>query len=156
MEKWELAYQDYLNKMKYKDIAEKYDVSINTVKSWKSRKWNAPPEKKSAHKKEKVGERVNILWINWRSIDEERWWKVSELNPRQQAFADEYIITGNATQSAIKAGYSERYANTNASKLLQNTTIKVYIERKMKEIIQIFIYLSINHILISLKYIFPI
>lgn len=56
------------------------------------------------------------------------------LNPRQLAFADEYIITGNATQSAIKAGYSEKYANTNASKLLQNTTIKSYIEKKIKEI----------------------
>lgn len=56
------------------------------------------------------------------------------LNPRQLAFADEYIITGNATQSAIKAGYSEKYANTNASKLLQNTTIKSYIEQKIKEI----------------------
>lgn len=56
------------------------------------------------------------------------------LNPRQLAFADEYIITGNATQSAIKAGYSEKYANTNASKLLQNTTIKSYIEQKVKEI----------------------
>ena len=33
------------------------------------------------------------------------------LNPRQLAFADEYIITGNATQSAIKAGYSEIQVN---------------------------------------------
>lgn len=56
------------------------------------------------------------------------------LNPRQLAFADEYIITGNATQSAIKAGYSKKYANTNASKLLQNTTIKSYIEQRVKEI----------------------
>ena len=59
---------------------------------------------------------------------------MSKLNPKQQAFADEYIITGNATQSAIKAGYSEKYANTNASKLLQNTTIKSYIDQKLKEI----------------------
>lgn len=56
------------------------------------------------------------------------------LNPKQRAFADEYIITGNATQSAIKAGYSEKYANTNASKLLQNTTIKAYIDEKLREI----------------------
>lgn len=56
------------------------------------------------------------------------------LNPKQRAFADEYIITGNATQSAIKAGYSEKYANTNASKLLQNTTIKAYIDDKLREI----------------------
>ena len=39
-------------------------------------------------------------------------------------FADEYIISGNATQVAIAVGYSPKYANTNASKLLQNTTIK--------------------------------
>lgn len=29
------AEKDYLSGMKYKDIAEKYQVSINTVKSWK-------------------------------------------------------------------------------------------------------------------------
>ena len=32
-----LAEMDYLSGMKYKDIAKKYDVSINTVKSWKRR-----------------------------------------------------------------------------------------------------------------------
>lgn len=58
----------------------------------------------------------------------------SKLNPKQQAFADFYIETGNATKAAIKAGYSEKYANTNASKLLQNTTIKSYIDAHMAEI----------------------
>lgn len=34
------AYEDYKDGMKYKDIAEKYGVSLNTVKSWKTRyKW---------------------------------------------------------------------------------------------------------------------
>ncbi|WP_455796434.1 RNA polymerase sigma factor [Clostridium butyricum] len=37
---YELAEEDYINGMKYKEIAEKYNVSINTVKSWKTRyKW---------------------------------------------------------------------------------------------------------------------
>ena len=47
-----LAEQDYMSGMKYKDIAEKYGVTLNTVKSWKVRYgWN----KKSAHTKtEKV------------------------------------------------------------------------------------------------------
>ena len=31
------AHKDYLNGMKYKDIAEKYGVSLATVKSWKTR-----------------------------------------------------------------------------------------------------------------------
>lgn len=33
----ENAYKDYIAGMKYKEIADKYDVSINTVKSWKYR-----------------------------------------------------------------------------------------------------------------------
>lgn len=39
MEKWEQAFKDYKAGLKYKEIAEKYGVSINTVKSWASRKW---------------------------------------------------------------------------------------------------------------------
>src|SRR5690625_4468634 len=54
------------------------------------------------------------------------------MNERQRKFADYYIETANATQSAIKAGYSKKYANTNASKLLQNTTISNYIQRRME------------------------
>lgn len=57
-----------------------------------------------------------------------------KLTPKQKRFADEYIKTGNATQSAIEAGYSKKYANTNAPKLLQNTTLKQYIEKRMDQI----------------------
>jgi uncharacterized protein YjcR len=48
----EKAEKDYLKGMKYKDIAEKYSVSINTVKSWKKRYgWN---REKGAHKEKRV------------------------------------------------------------------------------------------------------
>ncbi|GAB6710592.1 terminase small subunit [Streptococcus uberis] len=57
---------------------------------------------------------------------------MSKLTLKQKRFADEYIITGNATESAVKAGYSKKYANTNASKLLQNTTIKKYIDERLE------------------------
>ena len=57
-----------------------------------------------------------------------------KLTLKQQRFIDEYIISGNATQSAIKAGYSKKYANTNANKLLQNTTIKSAIDKRNAEI----------------------
>lgn len=53
---------------------------------------------------------------------------------KQQRFADEYIISGNATQAAVKAGYSSKYANTNASKLLQNTAIKSYIDERLAQL----------------------
>lgn len=59
---------------------------------------------------------------------------MKKLTIKQKKFADEYIKTGNATQSAINAGYSKKYANTNASKLLQNTTIKAYIDDRMKKL----------------------
>ena len=50
---------------------------------------------------------------------------------KQKKFADEYIISGNPTQAAIKAGYSKKYTNTNANKLLQNTTVREYIDKIM-------------------------
>lgn len=53
---------------------------------------------------------------------------------KQKKFTDEYIISGNATESAIKAGYSSKYANTNVSKLLQNTTIKSYIDERLAQL----------------------
>ena len=55
-----------------------------------------------------------------------------KLTIKQKKFADEYIINGNATESAIKAGYSERYAGQNADKLLKNTNIKTYIGERMQ------------------------
>lgn len=57
-----------------------------------------------------------------------------KLTQKQQRFVDEYIISGNATQAAIKAGYSRKYANTNVTKLLQNTTIKIELEKRNAEI----------------------
>lgn len=57
-----------------------------------------------------------------------------KLTIKQKRFADEYVKTGNATDAAIKAGYSEKYAHTNANKLLQNTTIKARIDAQMQKL----------------------
>jgi phage terminase small subunit len=43
---------------------------------------------------------------------------VSKLTPKQQAFCEEYIVDLNATQAAIRAGYSKNGAHVTASKLL--------------------------------------
>ena len=49
------AYADYLNGMKYKDIAAKYGVTINTVKSWKSRyQWSRDDKKVCTQKAKSV------------------------------------------------------------------------------------------------------
>lgn len=45
MEKRDQAYEDYKQSMKYKDIAEKYGVSLSAVKSWAARYWNKEKDK---------------------------------------------------------------------------------------------------------------
>lgn len=53
------------------------------------------------------------------------------LNERQKAFADYYIQTGNATEAAIKAGYSEKTARSIGSENLTKPDICAYIEERM-------------------------
>lgn len=60
--------------------------------------------------------------------------RVVDLTEKQRRFADEYIISGNATQAAINAGYSKRYAGTNTDKLLKNTNIRQYIDERLAEL----------------------
>lgn len=59
------------------------------------------------------------------------------MTDKQQKFADEYLIDCNATR-AYKAAYprikSEEAARANASRLLTNANIKVYIDEKLSEI----------------------
>ncbi|MGL4875166.1 MAG: terminase small subunit [Clostridium sp.] len=55
-----------------------------------------------------------------------------KLTPKQRAFADYYIETGNAYQSAKKAGYSENYSKGNVIKLLENVSVKSYIDEQMQ------------------------
>ena len=59
---------------------------------------------------------------------------MGKLSLKQQIFADEYIITGNAYQSAIKAGYSKKYAKAQSHKLLENVGIKSYITKRLAEL----------------------
>ena len=54
------------------------------------------------------------------------------LTLKQQRFADEYIISGNIEQSAVKAGYSRSYARGNAHKLMANVSIKAYIDERLE------------------------
>lgn len=56
------------------------------------------------------------------------------LTVRQQRFAENYIELGNAEQAAIKAGYSKRYARGNAHKLVANSGIKEYIDKRIEEL----------------------
>ena len=55
-----------------------------------------------------------------------------KINARQKKFAEYYAQSGNTVQSAIKAGYSENYANKLAHKLLENIGVAEYI-RELSE-----------------------
>lgn len=57
-----------------------------------------------------------------------------KLTERQKRFADEYIISGNTYQSAIKAGYSDTYARTHVGKLLENVRVKSYLDERLEKI----------------------
>lgn len=46
------------------------------------------------------------------------------LTPKQQRFVSEYLIDLNATQAAIRAGYSERTAKQQGSRLLTNADVQ--------------------------------
>jgi phage terminase small subunit len=50
-----------------------------------------------------------------------------KLTPKQKKFADLYIKSGNASESAVKAGYSKAYATTHVYKMLENARVKSYI-----------------------------
>lgn len=54
------------------------------------------------------------------------------VNERQKKFAEYYAQSGNAAQSAIKAGYSESYATHRTDELLRNVEISEYI-RELSE-----------------------
>ncbi|MGX9134036.1 terminase small subunit [Rummeliibacillus sp. JY-2-4R] len=57
-----------------------------------------------------------------------------KLTPKQQAFADYYIELGNATEAAIKAGYSKKTAKEIGSENLTKPNIKTYIDSRMEEL----------------------
>lgn len=56
-----------------------------------------------------------------------------KLTPKQKAFADYYIETGNATEAAIKAGYSKKTAYSIGNENLKKPEVKKYIEQRIAE-----------------------
>lgn len=127
LEKYELAEKDYMAGMKYKEIAEKYDVSINTVKSWKTRhKWSKDASEKGVHTKPK---RVHTKKELLEPVVES-----DELTEKQRLFCIYYIKYFNATKAYQKA-YECNYitANVNGSRLLVNASIQNEIDRMKEE-----------------------
>lgn len=55
------------------------------------------------------------------------------LNKRQRDFAEYYIQCGNASEAALKAGYSESGARVQGRRMLTNANISAYIAERMEE-----------------------
>lgn len=130
LEKYEQAEKDYKNGMKYKDIASKYGVSLNTVKSWKLRYWASDGSHTVARKvctrKKKVAHLMEDATKKTLEND--------NLTDEQQMFCLNYIKTFNATQSYINAYHcTYNSALCAGPRLLGNVRIREEIQR-LKEI----------------------
>ena len=125
-----LAEADYVEGMKYKDIAAKYGVSINTVKSWKKRyawsrdkkgctKKGCTQNKKGAHKKEAVAGDVKQVVEN------------DQLTDQQRLFCLYQSRMFNYTKAYLKAypGCSYASAAVLGSRLMKNPVIRKEIEQ---------------------------
>ena len=58
---------------------------------------------------------------------------MAKLTPKQQRFVDEYLIDLNATQAAIRSGYSPKTAEQQGFQLLKKTSVSEAIEQAQQE-----------------------
>lgn len=133
------AEKDYLAGMKYKELAEKYGVSLNTVKSWKQRyDWSrdkGAQKEKGVHTKKKGRTQKKKAAPAPPDDDGTRETLLNEeLTDEQQMFCIYYIRTFNAAQSYRNAyGCSYDAAKAHGYELLRNVAVKAEIDR-LKEI----------------------
>lgn len=124
------AEKDYISGMKYQDIADKYGVTLNTVKSWKQRyKWTKGVHTKSQKVCTQKGKKKELEYDSTQDTNSN-----DELTEKELYFCAFYVKSFNATQSYLKAyGSSYNVANAEGYKLLVKPCIKNEIER-LKEI----------------------
>lgn len=127
MTKRDEAKQDYLAGMKYKEIAEKYDVSESTVKQWKRRYWSEESVTKTKKVTPKVTKKVTPEPKLHPAIQE---LEESSLNDRQKRFVMEYVRLSNATQAYINAyGVDYNTARSAGQRMLTFVDIQNEIKR---------------------------
>lgn len=56
------------------------------------------------------------------------------LTKKQKVFADEYLLDTNATQAAIRAGYSEKTAYSQGQRMLKNVEVQSYIDEQLEKV----------------------
>lgn len=137
MTKAEEAEKDYIAGMKYREIAEKYGVSLDTVKSWKKRHgWIRPSknkeeeEKKGVHPKSKKGAPKRRDSKSEKGTQGEEPEEVgAELKNQHKEFCVHFVKSYNATKAYQKVyGCSYYAAASSANKLLKNPKIRACIK----------------------------
>lgn len=144
-------YKKSKGEMGIKEIAERLDVPPKTVSSWKNKdKWDdllaqnkrsIPQKKKKTPKKEKKKtvdnkiklKKVNQFKVEPPEIEIDDFMNDPELTDRQRLFILHYLKSFNATQSAIKAGYSKKAAHVQGPQLLGNPRIAAYMAKLKKQ-----------------------
>lgn len=130
--KHEEAEKDYIAGMKYADIAAKYDVSIDTVKSWKKRhKWVRKRVHTKCTQNEEKRVQTKTAKIEPEKVSEN---KEDELTEKQRLFCVFFVKSFNATKAYQKAyGVDKNTAAVNGCRLLKNANIQNEI-KELKEI----------------------
>ena len=59
-----------------------------------------------------------------------------KLNARQQYFVEQYVLTGNATKSAIAAGYSQRSASSIGERLLRKDEVAAAVAASQSDLLE--------------------
>lgn len=129
-EKYELAYEDYLAGMKQKEIAKKYDTTINTVKSWSRRYEWSKKKKNGAHQNKSVHTKKECKKIAEEIVE------TSELDEERQLFCIYYLKYHNKVKAYQKVKPSTPYnsACVMASRWSKEPAVIEEINRLKKEL----------------------
>jgi phage terminase small subunit len=128
----ELAQKDYILWMPFKDIAAKYAVSVETVKSWKKRHgW-------SRDKTTKKSAPIAPLKTQKGCTHKEDEEPAEELTDKEQLFCYYYVRCWNATQASLKSGYTanKSSATVQGSRLLRTERVEKEVARLKSLLIQ--------------------
>lgn len=130
MEKHELAFEDYKNGMKQKEIAKKYGTTINTVKSWSRRYEWSKKKKKGAHQNKSVHTKKECKKIAEEIVE------TSELDEEHQLFCIYYLKYHNKVKAYQKVKPNTPYnsACVMASRWSKQPAVIEEINRLKKEL----------------------
>lgn len=131
-EKYELALEDYLAGMKQKDIAEKYDTTVNTVKSWSRRYEWAKKRKKCAPQNKSVHTEKECKKIAKEIVENES----NELDEERQLFCIYYLKYHNMVKAYQKVKPKSKYSSAcvMASRWYKEPAVQEEIQRLKQEL----------------------